>query len=85
MKRYREAMRGSRVPRIRESARRNAGRLVVVRAGGGRERGAWQQARAFSVEADGSARLLSLSHRREAELYFFNSRRVTFSEGRAAA
>ena len=85
MKRYREDTRGSRVPRIIESARRHAGRLVVVRAGGGREQGAFAQARAFTVESDGSARLLSSSHRREAELYFFNPRSLTFSERRAVA
>lgn len=68
-----------------QRARRRPG-LIVVRAGGGRrEQGAWAQARAFAVESDGSARLLSLTHRRESDIYFFNARRVSFDEARAAA
>jgi hypothetical protein len=54
--------RGSSVPRYPESARRP--RVIVVRAAGGREQGAYRQARAFAVEPDGSARLLALTHTR---------------------
>jgi hypothetical protein len=61
-----------------QSARRP--NLIVIRAGGCRGKGTcWTQARAFSVEADGSARLLSLSHRSGAGS-FFNPRRH-FSNG----
>ena len=38
--------------------------LVTVRSAGGRERGAFRQARVLVVEIDGSARLLALSHAR---------------------
>ena len=43
--------------------------LVVMRSGGGREQGAYRQARAFSVDADGTARLLSLTHTKGAGSY----------------
>jgi hypothetical protein len=42
---------------------RNTG-LIIVRAAGGREQGAFSQVRALFVEANGDARLLALSHTR---------------------
>jgi len=42
--------------------------LIIVRAAGGREQGAFSQVRALIVEANGDARLLALSHKRSANV-----------------
>jgi hypothetical protein len=42
--------------------------LIIVRAAGGREQGAFSQVRALIVEANGDARLLALSHTRNTNI-----------------
>jgi hypothetical protein len=49
-------------PKIQFPQARRPG-LVTIRSGGSRERGnCWRQVRALVVEADGSARVVALSH-----------------------